>query len=80
MLRASDEIGRAISKEEETKLLDGCRESRSRSLLPVVTLALSTAMRYSELRYLRWANVNLAGRSIVVGKSKTESGQGRTIP
>jgi integrase len=80
MLRTSEEIGRAISQGEETKLLDGCRESRSRSLLPVVALALSTAMRYSELRLLRWTNVNLSGRSIMVGKSKTESGEGRTIP
>jgi integrase len=80
MLRTSEEVGRAISKEEETKLLQGCRESRSRSLLSVVALALSTAMRYSELRYLRWADVNLTGCSLVVSKSKTEHGQGRPIP
>jgi len=80
MLRTSEEIGRAISPDEETKLFDACRDSRSRSLLPVVALALSTAMRYSELRHLRWANVDLPGRSLRVGKSKTESGEGRTIP
>lgn len=80
MLRTSEEIGRAISEAEERKLLDACRESRSRCLLPVVALALSTAMRYSELRHLRWANINLPGRSITVGKSKTESGEGRSIP
>lgn len=80
MLRASGEIGRAISREEESKLLDACQESRSRSLLPAVTLALSTAMRYSEIRLLRWSNVDLPGRALVVGRSKTESGEGRTIP
>jgi integrase len=80
MLRTSEEIGRAISRAEETKILDSCRESRSRALLPVVALALSTAMRYSELRQLRWTNVDLPGRSLRVGKSKTESGEGRTIP
>ncbi len=80
MLRTSEQIGRAISAEEETKLRDACRESRSRSLLPVVAVALSTAMRYSELRHLHWANMNLPGRSITVGKSKTECGEGRTIP
>ena len=80
MLRTSEDIGRAISEGEEATLLDACRESRSRSLLPVASLALSTAMRYSELRHLKWANLNLPGRSITVGKSKTESGEGRTIP
>ncbi len=38
MLRTSDEIGKAISHEEETKLLEACRDSRSRSLLPAVVL------------------------------------------
>jgi integrase len=80
MLRTSDEIGQAITSEQETELLDACRESRSRSLLPVVALALSTAMRSSELRLLHYRNVNLIGRSITVGKSKTKSGEGRTIP
>ena len=70
MVRTSKGIGRTIRKEEETKLLDGCRVSRSRPLLPVVALALSTAMRYSELRCLRWASVNLAGRSIVRGQGQ----------
>jgi integrase len=80
MLRVSDDVGRAITGEEEAALLAACRESRSRSLLPSVTLALNTAMRYSELRLLRWSNVNLAARTLTVGVSKTESGAGRTIP
>jgi integrase len=80
MFRASGEIGRAITRQEETNLLDACRDSRCRVLLPAVTLALSTAMRYSEIRLLCWSNVNLADRNITVAKSKTESGEGRTIP
>src|SRR5437870_2924786 len=64
MLRAKDDVGRAITREEEAALLAVCRESRSRSLLPSVTLALNTAMRYSELRLLRWSNVNLAARTL----------------
>ncbi len=80
MLRASDNVGRAINREEEAALLAACRESRSRSLLPSVTLALNTAMRYSELRFLRWGNINLAARTLTVGVSKTESGAGRVIP
>jgi hypothetical protein len=34
MLRASENVGRAISREEEASLLEACRASRSRSLYP----------------------------------------------
>src|SRR5437870_7373308 len=37
-------------------------------------------MRYSELRLLRWSQVDLERRTVRVGKSKTEAGTGRVIP
>jgi integrase len=80
MLSTRDDIGKALSLEEEKKLLDGCAESRSRSLLPAVMLALNTGMRYSELRLLRWQQIDLSRRTVRVGKSKTEAGTGRAIP
>jgi integrase len=80
MLPTRDDIGRAVSPEEEKKLLSACGQSRSRSLLPAVTLALNTCMRYSEIRLLRWNQVNFGGRAVIVGKSKSEWGTGRTIP
>lgn len=80
MLKARDDIGKALDPTEEKKLLDACADSRSRSLLPAVLLALNTGMRYSELRLLRWKQANLARRDVQVGKSKTEAGEGRTIP
>jgi integrase len=80
MLRAAEDVGRAISTEEEDTLLKACRNSRSRSLYPAVVLALNTCMRYSEIRLLRWKQIDLAGRTVTVGKSKTESGAGRMIP
>ena len=80
MLRATDDAGRAISREEETALLDACQSSRSRSLHTAVLLALNTCMRYSELRLLTWEQVNLTARTVTVGLSKTEAGAGRVIP
>lgn len=80
MLRVSDDIGKAMSAKEEKQLLDVCAESRSRSLLPAVLIALNTGLRYSELRLLRWVQVDLHRRTIRVGKSKTQAGTGRTIP
>jgi integrase len=80
MLPARDDVGRAISAEEESALLKACLKSRSRSLYPAVTLALSTGMRYSEIRLLTWGQVDLAKRMLTVGDSKTQAGAGRVIP
>lgn len=80
MLPTRDDIGRAISIEEESKLLAQCGQSRSRSLLPAFALAVNTCMRYSEIRLLRWQQLDLAARTVTVGKSKSDSGTGRVIP
>lgn len=80
MLRAREDVGRAISRDEEAALLEACRASRSRSLFPAVLVALNTCMRYSELRLLRWGQVDLNSCTLTVGHSKTESGTGRILP
>jgi integrase len=80
MLRAREDVGRAISRDEEAALLEACRASRSRSLYPAVLIALNTCMRYSELRLLQWGQVNLDSCTLTAGLSKTESGTGRPLP
>ncbi len=80
MLSTRDDMGQALPAEAEKALLHACSESRSRSLLPAVLLSLNTGMRYSEIRLLRWQQIDLQGRTIRVGKSKTEAGTGRVIP
>lgn len=80
MLPTRDDIGQAITHEQESKLLEECNKSRSRSLYPAVTLALSTGMRYSEIRLLKWKQIDFIGKRVWVGASKTEYGEGRPIP
>src|SRR5258706_3237728 len=80
MLRAPENVGRSISREEEAALLEACRASRSRSLYPAVLIALNPCMRYSELRLLTWGQVDLNSCTLTVGHSKTESGTGRLLP
>ncbi len=80
MLATREDIGQALSPETEKRLIDACFDSRSRSLLPAVLLALSTGMRYSEIRLLQWRHIDLEKRHVQVGKSKTEAGTGRVIP
>ena len=80
MLSVREDVGKALTVADQKRLLDGCADSRSRSLLPAVLLALNTGMRYSELRLLRWEQVDFPRRTVRVGKSKTEAGTDRVIP
>jgi integrase len=80
MLPVREDAGRALSVEEEQKLLTACAKSRSRSLLPAVTLALHTGLRHDEMRLLTWRRVDFVNEAITVGKSKTEHGAGRAVP
>ena len=80
MLPTRDDVGRAITPEEEQVLLTECGQSRSRSLLPAVILALNTCMRYSEIRLLRWIQIDFINWTVTVVKSKSTSGTGRVIP
>ncbi|MHB2009615.1 MAG: site-specific integrase [Acidobacteriaceae bacterium] len=80
MLPERSDIGRAISRDEETRLLAACQKSRSRSLYPAVLLSVHSGLRNQELRLLRWRQIDLLERKITVGKSKTSGGEGREVP
>jgi integrase len=79
-LKESPSPGRALSHDEETRLLEAASKSRCRSLYPVVMLALNTGMRVSEIRTLKWERVDFLGCALTVAKSKTVAGTGRVIP
>ena len=80
MLPVRDDVGHALTSEEEAALLSACLKSRSRCLYPAVMVALNTGMRYSEIRLLQWKQVDFAANFLTVGKSKTPNGTGRVIP
>jgi integrase len=80
MLATRDDIGRAITPEEESALIQACGKSRSRSLVPFVTLAIETGARYGTIRTLQWGNVDFDNRCLKWGKDKTAAGTGRVIP
>lgn len=80
MLATRDDVGRAITPEEESALLQACGKSRSRSLVPFVTLAIETGARYGVIRTLQWGCVDFEKRCLKWGKDKTVAGTGRVIP
>jgi integrase len=76
--REHSDIGKALTRDEEKKLLTACG---SNALLnAVVTLALNTALRKNEIRTLRWSQIDFEKRTVTVGRSKTQAGTGRMIP
>jgi len=76
--RESENIGKALTPDEETALLKACESYQL--LYTVVTLALNTALRKNEIRLLRWGQIDFFKRTLTVGRSKTEGGTGREIP
>src|SRR5262249_38908373 len=80
MLAVRDDVGHAVTSDEELRIKAACLRSRSRCLYPVVVLALNTGMRYSDVRLLQWKQVDFAARTVRVGKSKTQSSAGRLLP
>jgi integrase len=87
MLRERADTGRALSTEDERKLLDASAQSSSAALYPFFLLSLDAGLRPSETRSLRRRDFNLVSRNgaiaegeIVVRRSKTDAGSGRLIP
>jgi len=87
MLPQRSDVGRALSREDEARLLEAIGQSRSPSLYPFFILSLDSGLRPSETRGLRRSNLQIAWRQgaisegeIIVGRSKTEAGVGRSVP
>jgi hypothetical protein len=49
-------------------------------MYPALMLALNAGLRNAEIRHMRWKQVDFNKQFLAVGKSKTEAGEGRTIP
>lgn len=86
-LKQDNNVGRAISTEEEQRLLKAAVESRSPAIFPLIVLSLDTGLRASEVRALRhndlrleWNNGVITEGQLIVPKSKTEAGKGRVVP
>ncbi len=72
------QTGKAGEDCEEAQLLKACHKARNRYLLPVVQLALETAMRRGELVNLRWEHIDLTRR--IAHLPDTKNGESRTVP
>lgn len=86
-LRENHDVGRAILPEDETRLLEACSHSLAPALLPLFIFSRDTGLRSQETKALRRRDLHLvyedgviARGEVVVPKSKTEAGTGRSVP
>jgi integrase len=86
MLKGERQPGRALSREEESRLIGAIRKCGSPALEPLFIVSIDSGLRASEIRNLRRGDVALSPASgsfegeIVVRRSKTEAGTGRVVP
>lgn len=69
---------RFLSTDERNRLLEACRASRNPNLLPIVSLALITAMRFGEIAGLKWGDIDFEQGTITL--LRTKNGDRRVIP
>ncbi|MGO9242868.1 MAG: tyrosine-type recombinase/integrase [Bryobacteraceae bacterium] len=73
--------GRALSPDEEARLLEAAgKKERWRIAAVIIRALLLTGMRSGELVTATWAQVDFGRRVLTVGRAKTSSGTGREIP
>src|SRR5262249_721130 len=73
-------VGKAYSSEDKQAVLAAAKAARSPAIYPALMLALNAGMRDAEIRGLQWERLDLGKAYLTVGDSKTEAGEGRTIP
>lgn len=69
---------RFLDDQERTHLLEACEKSSNPYLYCVVVLAISTGMRQGEIMTLKWNNVDLFRKQIIL--EKTKNGTRRMVP
>ena len=79
-LAEREDVGRALTPDEEKSVLAQARASASPHIYVAVVIALNTGLRDSEIRHMQWRQIDFFKQLLTVGKSKTAEGTGRTIP
>jgi len=69
---------RRLHGDEEQRLLGACADARNPFLLPVVKLAIETAMRQGEIVSLDWKHVDL--KKCIAYLPETKNGEARGVP
>ena len=80
MLPERRDVGRALTPDEEKRLLEACRKSPQKALYTAVVVFCNTGLRNAELRRARWSQVDFMKAEFRVGRAKTAGSEGRIVP
>jgi len=80
MLTERRDVGKALTPDEERRLLEACRKSPQKALYTAVVVFCNMGLRNAELRRARWNQVDFLKEEFRVGKAKTEGSEGRIVP
>jgi len=69
---------RFLNTDERQRLLAACHKSPHPYLHTVVTTAISTGMRYSEIMKLTWSDIDFVKRRVIL--HETKNGERRVVP
>ena len=79
-LEENRNAGRALSAEEESKILEAAARNKSPLIYGYLMTLLWTGLRAGEALGLTWGRVDFERGEIVVGEAKTAAGAGRVVP
>lgn len=79
-LEERKDVGRALSPEQQSRLLDALKYCQTPHLPTLIPLLLLTGMRAGEALSLTWGQADIMGQTLTVGRAKTANGTGRIIP
>lgn len=69
---------RRLQEDEEARILDAAKRSKSNEIEGIIIIALETGARRSELVDMQWEHINLATRTWHI--PETKNGDTRTVP
>ncbi|HTF69765.1 MAG TPA: site-specific integrase [Edaphobacter sp.] len=79
MLEVHNDVGIALTGEQQVALEKACSQSLSRMLYPLMILLVETGVRVGAICNLKWETVDFVGGGLRIGKDKTKAGR-RTVP
>jgi integrase len=79
-LKVRSKVAKAYSPEEKTALVAAAKNRRLPCVHTAIQFGLNAGLRDSEILDLQWGRLDLARLYLTVGDSKTDAGEGRTIP
>jgi integrase len=86
-LPENSDVGRAMTPDEEARILSACARSDSPVLLTAFICGRDTGLRLGELQALRhrdltleWQDGRIIAGELIVRRAKTPAGTGRTVP